>query len=117
MTWIWTLPSSVNLTALLARLMRIWVRRPGSPRRVRGTLAAMRLRKSSPLFLAFRASMSATRSTTSQGSNSIRSSLSLPASILEKSRMSLMITSRLVALAVDHLAVVALVRRSVRYPA
>ena len=75
-----------------------WRRRPGSPRRAAGTSASTSAVSSSPLLWACRASRSQVSSTVRRRSKSSVSSSSLPASILEKSRMSLMIVSSASAL-------------------
>ena len=68
--------------------------RPGSPRREGGTSASTRQTSSRPFSCALGASSSTTSSTVVGRSKSRISSSSLPASIFEKSRMSLMSDSR-----------------------
>ena len=87
-------PRAVNLTALPQRLSRIWPRRRGSPTRMRGREASYRTRNSRPFCSAWGAMASVRCSMTPSRPNSISSSSILPASTLEKSRMSLMIPSR-----------------------
>ena len=86
-------PSAVNLTALETRLVRICWRRKRSPWTRSGVRRSMNARRSRCLARAFSASMSTAASTASERSNSARSSSSLPASIFDRSRMSLMIVS------------------------
>ena len=89
-----TSPCSVNLTALASRLVSTWRRRPPSPRsvpgqRVRRSRRSARRPWRAPAARASRRSSS----TISRRSKSCSSSSSLPASIFEKSRMSLMTPS------------------------
>ena len=89
-------PSSVNFTALLSRLRSTWRRRPGSPRTRRGTFGAMKVSGQLQAPCASwrgRAGRSSPRRARAQSRSRAVSSSSLPASILEKSRMSLMIRS------------------------
>ena len=86
-------PSAVNLTALETRLVRICWRRKWSPTTFSGARRSMKARSSMPLARAFSASMSTAASTASESVNSACSSSSLPASIFDRSRMSLMICS------------------------
>ncbi|OFA05196.1 hypothetical protein JAB9_08720 [Janthinobacterium sp. HH107] len=88
-------PRSVNLVALLSRLVRIWRRRTGSPRTCCGTSEAMRQVNSMTLRWMPLANSATTSSITWRRSKGMCSSTSLPASILEKSRMSSMMLSRL----------------------
>ena len=92
-TSISTSPFSVNLTALPTRLVRTWRSRPASPRTAAGTASSIRHNSSMPLPCALPAAISATSSTSSRTSKSTGSSSILPASIFEKSRMSLMMLS------------------------
>ena len=87
-------PRSVNLTALPTRFRRTCPSRPASPRTARGTSAWMSEASSSPLAAARGAWTTIASSRTALRLNSRTSSSSLPASILEKSRMSLMTVSR-----------------------
>jgi hypothetical protein len=84
----------VNLMALPTRLIRIWRRRPGSLRSAGGTAVATSTIISSPFWCAFQASALAVSPMVSRGSKSIGSRSSRPASIREKSRMSMMTVSR-----------------------
>ncbi len=89
-----TLPRSVNFTALPSRLTRTWRSRTGSPRRPAGTAASTLDVNARPFSCARRATTAVASRTSTRGSKSIASSVSLPASIFEKSRMSLMMSSR-----------------------
>ena len=82
---------AVNLMALLTRLIRICRMRPGSPTTCRGTSGAIRMMRSSPFSAAAPESSSPTSSTATMMSKGTGSSRRRPASIFEKSRMSLMI--------------------------
>ena len=93
-----TSPLSVNLMALPTRLVRTCRSRPGSPRSADGTSASTSAVSSSPLPCACSAGRSQVSSTVRRRSKSRVSSSSFPASILEKSRMSLMIVSSASAL-------------------
>ncbi len=87
-------PFSVNLTALLVRLIRIWPRRSGSPISVAGTPRST-LNTTSTRLASLLSSVTLDRcSKMSPSLNGTDSSVSLPASILEKSRMSLITPSR-----------------------
>ena len=90
-------PCSVNLTALLQKLIRTWPKRSGSPLRLVETAGSMSKINSSPLAEAFSEIRLPTFSSTLSRSKSMVSTDSLPASIFEKSRMSLMIPSRVLA--------------------
>ena len=90
-------PFWVNLTALPARLSRICPRRRGSPTRFTGTSGSMRKSSSRPFSSTLTVSRLARLSMTSSRWNSVFSMSSLPASILEKSRMSLMMRSSALA--------------------
>jgi len=87
-------PRSVNFSALLAKLASTWRTRSGSPTSRPGTWRSTSTISSSPLAAARSAIRPATLSSTSSSSKPIRSTDILPASILEKSRMSLMMPSR-----------------------
>ena len=89
-----TSPFSVNFKALPTRLLSTWRRRPGSPRSRPGTSGWMRQASSSPLTWACSFEVSITSRMARRRSKSTLSSSRRPASILEKSRMSLMISSR-----------------------
>ena len=89
-----TSPLSVNLTALPTRLVRTCRSRPGSPRSALGTSWRMRQSSSSPLAWAASAKDPRTSRTARRRSKSTISRSTRPASIFEKSRMSLMISSR-----------------------
>ncbi len=86
-------PCSVNFTALLHRFSSTWPRRSGSPRSRAGTPGAVASRNSRPLRLAASATSVVTLSSTSCSENSSTRISSLPDSIFEKSRMSLMIVN------------------------
>ena len=89
-----TSPRSVNLIALPTRLTRTWRSRPASPIKRSGTSGAIRQASSRPLAWARRRQgLQAFRRGRRAGRTGRRSRLSLPASILEKSRMSLMTVS------------------------
>ena len=91
-------PCSVNLTELLARLIRTCPSRSGSPTSARGTLGAVLKSTSSPSFSwALTVTSVARFSMTLSRLKGIDSMASLPASIFEKSRMSLMMPSSEVA--------------------
>ena len=109
-----TSPRSVNLTALPTRFSRTWRSRPGSPADRAGTSGRPVAASSRPLACARSASSPTTSSTASRRSKSVTSSSSLPASILEKSRMSLMIASSASPRASDGLGVLALLGRRAR---
>ena len=115
-----TPPSSVNLMALPTRFTRIWRRRPGSPTAGRGTSGRRRADGApGPCRAARMASISATSSSRPRRSKASVSSSSLPASIFEKSRMSLMIaaaTRRCVA-TVSSVAALLVVRSRVQQQA
>ena len=84
-----TEPSSVNLTALPARLISTWRRWPASPRSASGTSSAHLRPRNAAAWRAPAAAGSAPMpSTRSRGENSTMSSLSLPASIAEMSSTS-----------------------------
>ncbi len=85
-----TKPEAVNLTALPARLVRIWRSRVGSPRKQPRASASTMPPKRSPLSRACGARRSTTLSTTCSRSKSMLSMSSRPASSFEMSRMSLM---------------------------
>ena len=88
-----TPPSRVNLTALPSRLSSTWRSRPGSPLRVRGMPGGTMALSASPFCWALRAIERTLACTSSRRSNGTSSRSSLPASILEKSRMSLTMVS------------------------
>ena len=89
----WMCPSSVNLTALLIRLVRIWLTRSGSPKSPCGTSSATLNTSSSFFSLALCPISVLTLPSTSSTQNGMVSIVSAPASIFEKSRMSLMMPS------------------------
>ena len=89
-----TSPFSVNLMALPTRLTKSCRTRTGSPCTLAGRSIGRSLIKSSPFSCARPASIAAMSSTSSRGSNKVISNSSRPASILEKSRISLMVASR-----------------------
>ena len=89
-----TWPFSVNFTALLIRLVRIWRTRTGSPLTWSDSPASTFTFSARPLDSAWARGISAISWTRLVRLKSVRSRLSLPASILEKSRMSLMMDKR-----------------------
>ncbi len=88
-----TWPRSVNLTALLMRLLRIWPMRSGSPTKPCGTSGPTLMRSSRSFSETFCPTKVETLSSTSSSQKGTCSTVSLPASIFEKSRMSLMMPS------------------------
>ncbi|MNN20133.1 hypothetical protein D3C81_1333940 [compost metagenome] len=92
-------PCPVNLIALLSRLLSTWPRRMGSPSSPVGTSVSMSNSSSRPFSCALTMAWSARLPSTSSRKNSTFSKCILPASIFEKSRMSLMMPSRLCAAA------------------
>jgi hypothetical protein len=92
-TFTWTAPRSVNLIALLTRFVRICRSRPGSPRTHSARSISRRVSKARPLAVAAKRSDAQTSSTIGWSANARSSKSSLPASILEKSRMSLITVS------------------------
>ena len=82
-------PASVNLKALLMRLERTWRRRSGSETSCRGMLGSMSMTNSSCLAMFFSRNMAVLSSMSSWREKGMLSKESLPASILEKSRISL----------------------------
>ncbi len=89
-----TSPAEVNLMALLTRLVRIWRRRPGSPRSSAGTAGSTVQRSSRPLLCADAARTAERSSIRPVRSKSRVSRSSFLASIFEKSRISLSNPSR-----------------------
>ena len=89
-----TSPRSVNLMALPTRLTTIWRSRPRSPQTSSGTWGRMRQVSSRPFSWARTASDFIVSPRLSTRSKVLRSSCSLSASILEKSRMSLISRSK-----------------------
>ena len=83
-----TLPASVNLTALPARLINTWRRWCGSPRTAGGTSGMSETTNSTPFAAACAATMRQVLFTSACRSKSVRSSTTLPASIFEKSSTS-----------------------------
>ena len=94
-----TSPRLVNLIPLPSRLVSTWRKRVASPRRWMGTAGSVKPASSIPFAWAVPASRSSVPSTTSCKLKSRISNVSLPASIFEKSRMSLMTVSRFSPLA------------------
>ena len=84
-----TSPRSVNLIELPTRLRSTCPSRPGSPTRPSGTSGATRYASSSPLACASGATVLRVSATVSRSANGTGSNSRRPASILEKSRMSL----------------------------
>jgi len=93
-TSIVTSPSSVNLIAVPMRLTKPWRRRPGSPHNDDGTSGSTSIASSRPFSWARNAGRSIASSRVVRRSKSSVSISSLPASILEKSRMSLIRASK-----------------------
>ena len=89
-----TSPCSVNFRAFPTRLVITWRSLPGSPRSASGTESSKWQRISSLRSSAISNNISSTSSTHTRGEKSMDASSGLPASIFEKSRMSLMISSR-----------------------
>ena len=89
-----TRPESVNLIALPTMLMMTCRRRPGSPLTSTATPAATSQPSASPFSAARGVIIASMSSVKSRRSNPMDSSSSLPASILEMSRMSLTSASR-----------------------
>ena len=88
-----TSPSWVNLMALPTRFVRICRKRPASPIIQSGTSGEMSLASSSPFSWARSARVLSRSPTVSRSENGVGSRSSLPASIFEKSRMSLMMVN------------------------
>ncbi len=87
--------AAVNLTALLAKLSRAWRSRVGSPQQARRARRRDRPAAAAPWPAAALGEHATRRCRRSRrGRRRCRSSVSLPASIFERSRMSLMIASR-----------------------
>jgi len=93
-----TSPFDVKRIAFASRLTRIWRTRVTSPVKPSGTSGAMVQKRSMPFSPHWIATQSIASSTTMGRSNGWSSSSSLPDSILEKSRISLMIVSSVSAL-------------------
>ena len=85
-----TSPAAVNLIALFTRFSKIWRMRTGSPMSPSGTSGSMSQASSRPFSCARKASERSDSSTVSGKLKGIGSRSNLPASIFEKSRMSLM---------------------------
>ena len=90
-----TAPVSVNLMALFIRLLSTWRKRVGSPRTHCGTSADKLNSSLSPFSCAAGETSSMTSPTRRESSSGIDSSSMWPASILEKSSMSLRMDIRL----------------------
>ena len=88
-----TSPRSVNLTALPIRLSAICRTRVGSPRMKRGSSGSMSSRTSTPFSTARSTIESTVPSSSATASKSTLSNSRCPASIFEKSRMSLISAS------------------------
>ena len=84
-----TSPADVNFTALVSKLRSTCRKRVGSPATHDGNSESTKQLSSSPLRCAGSAIKAAVSSASARGSKSTTSSASLPASILEKSRISL----------------------------
>ena len=95
-TWTFTAisPLSVNLMALPTRLITIWRSRLESPRTISGTSGATSHSNSSPFSSARTANVFSVDSKLSRRLKSSASRSIFPASIFEKSRMSLITVSR-----------------------
>ena len=87
-------PSGVYFTALDSRLMRIWLIRVSSPTRYSWRMPVTSTWNSWDLARAMGWIMASTEATTSLRANRSKVSTTLPLSILETSRMSLMRLSR-----------------------
>ena len=107
-------PSRVNFSALPTRLARICRRRPARRRSGRHVGRRWRSPARAPSIGALREQLEARPPPPSRSSKSIASSSSLPASILEKSRMSLMIASSASPERRDRLRVLTLLARQRR---
>ena len=92
-----TSPFSVNLNALLIRLVTTWRNRRASPRRRSGTLGSAWVMSSTCFWITTERNVSVTSSRTSLRLNGALSSWSLSASIFEKSRMSFRMPRRFLA--------------------
>src|SRR5205809_245535 len=92
-------PLSVNLTALPTRLTSVWRTRTGSPFTCAGTSGSITQVSDSPFALAAGTSRPAASTSVRRRSMSTASMVSFPASILEASRMSLMMASSPIAAA------------------
>ena len=111
---------SVNLMALPTRLTRTCRSRPGSPTSASGTSAAMSREQLEALLVAPHGErLRRCRRRRRAGEKAIVSSSSLPASIFEKSRMSLRMAEQRLGRGLDRLEVLALlgVERRCRAPA
>jgi len=84
-----TLPACVNLMALPTRFVMTWRTRAGSPDTSAGTVSSMWTMNSRPPASARREITSTVSPTRSRGFQGMLSISSIPASIFEKSRMSL----------------------------
>ena len=89
-----TSPLSVNLSALESRFFRIWPRRCPSVFRCEGTSSPMPNESASPFCFACGSSVLTSPSTAAASGMFSRCTSTLPASIFERSRMSLMSVSR-----------------------
>jgi len=87
-------PRSVNLNELLTRLIRTWPNRKGSPFKYSGMSIDRVKIISIPFSMTFPENILARLDITASILNSTFSRLSFPASILEKSRISLIIFNR-----------------------
>ena len=90
-----TLPRSVNFSALLTRLSSTWRTRAASPSSRFGQSLGKSTSSRIPLATNCGRTRAATSSMLRRTSNGSRTGMSLPASIFETSRMSLMTLSRL----------------------
>ena len=90
-----TCPEPVNLIALLIRLSTTWRSRASSPTSAAGIWSSTMARTSSPFLSACPSKMLTTSSTSAGSEKACASSSTLPASSLERSRMSLSRRSRL----------------------
>ncbi len=89
-----TSPRGVNLTALLSRLRSTWRVRPRSPTSASGVPSAIEERSASPCRAAMEPMISRLSSSTSRRTKGARSTVSRLDSMREKSRMSLISSSR-----------------------
>ena len=90
-------PTEVNLMAFPTRLNKIWFSLNGSPLIISGTFISVDISKINPFSFVLGSNVFLNSSSLFLISKSICSKVTLPASILEKSSISLIITRRLSA--------------------
>ena len=105
-------PGAVNLMALPTRLTTIWRRRPGSPTNELGHLGRDVARQLQSLLVGAHGQDLMSRRGSRAGRSRSSSSSSLPASILEKSRMSLITVKQRLGRLLDQSAGTRAARRS-----